>query len=279
MVATQQKITYTATPDQIEAMHEAFDEALASLNADLGQIYPLIIGGEGVSGRDLFEVRAPANTSLLLGSFQRGTAEDVDAAVAAAKRAYPAWSARPYGERVAIIRRTAEVIRERKFRLAAILILECGKTRAEAIGEVEEGADLLDEYARQMEEHKGFRIQLDSLDPAERNESVLRPFGVWAVLAPFNFPHALSAGMSAGALVAGNTVVFKPASATPLSGYELARCFLDAGVPGEVFNFVTGGGEDVGGAADGAPRRRRCRLHRFEGGWFRPLQHLQPGVS
>jgi 1-pyrroline-5-carboxylate dehydrogenase len=69
---------------------------------------------------------------------------------------------------------------------------------------------------------------------------------VWAVLAPFNFPHALSAGMSSGALVAGNTVVFKPASATPLSGYELARCYLDAGVPAGVFNFVTGGGEEVG---------------------------------
>ena len=253
MVAAQQKITYTATPDQIEAMHDAFDQALASLNAETGQTYPLIVGGEEVTGRETFEVRAPAKNSLVLGSFQRGTAADVDAAVAAAKRGYPAWAGRPYGERVAIVRRAAELIRERKFRLAAILILECGKTRAEAIGEVEEGADLLYEYARQMDEHNGFRIQLDSLDPAERNESVLRPFGVWAVLAPFNFPHALSAGMSAGALVAGNTVVFKPASATPLSGYELARCFLDAGVPGEAFNFLTGGGEEVGGRLTAHP--------------------------
>ncbi len=246
MVAADQKITYTATPDQIEAMHEAFDDALSALNAELGRTYPLIVGGEERTGRELFEVRAPANTNLLLGKFQRGTAQDVDDAVAAAKDAYPAWSHRPYKERVAIIRRVAEIIRERKVRLAAILILECGKTRTEAIGEVEEGADLLDEYARQLEEHKGFRLTLDSLDPAERNESILRPFGVWAVLAPFNFPHALSAGMSAGALVAGNTVVYKPASATPLSGYELARCFLDAGVPGGAFNFLTGGGEEVG---------------------------------
>jgi 1-pyrroline-5-carboxylate dehydrogenase len=85
-----------------------------------------------------------------------------------------------------------------------------------------------------------------SLDPREQNQSLLRPFGVWAVLAPFNFPHALSAGMSSGALVAGNTVVFKPASATPLAGYELARCYVDAGIPAGVFNFVTGSGQEVG---------------------------------
>ena len=88
--------------------------------------------------------------------------------------------------------------------------------------------------------------KLDSLDPAERNHSVLRPFGVWAVLAPFNFPHALSVGMSSGALVAGNTVVYKPASATPLAGYELARFYTDAGVPAGVFNYITGSGEEVG---------------------------------
>jgi 1-pyrroline-5-carboxylate dehydrogenase len=144
------------------------------------------------------------------------------------------------------MRRTAGLIRERKFRLAALLILEAGKNRLEAIGEVEEGADLVDEYARQMEENQGFERQMGSLDPRERNRSVLRPFGVWAVLAPFNFPHALSAGMSSGALVAGNTVVFKPASATPISGYELARCYLDAGLPPDTFNFVTGSGAEVG---------------------------------
>jgi 1-pyrroline-5-carboxylate dehydrogenase len=171
---------------------------------------------------------------------------DVDDAVAAAKAAYPAWSSRPYGERVEILRRAANLIRERKFLLSALLIIECGKNRAEAIGEVEEGADLIDEYAGQMEANRGFQREMGSLDERERNQSILRPFGVWAVLAPFNFPHALSAGMSSGALVAGNTVVFKPASATPLAGYELARCYLDAGIPAGVFNFITGSGSEVG---------------------------------
>ncbi len=245
-MVTEQKITYTATPDQIKAMHATFDQALQGVEQDLGKTYPMILNGKDVTGRKLFDVRAPANTELLLGKFQTGTKEDVAAAVAAAKAAFPAWSHRPWQERVEIVRKAAGLIRERKFRLASLLILECGKSRAEAIGEIEEGADLLTEYARQMEEHKGFVQALESLDPAEKNRSVLRPFGVWAVLAPFNFPFALSAGMSSGALIAGNTVVFKPASATPISGYELARCFIDGGVPDGVFNYITGSGESVG---------------------------------
>jgi 1-pyrroline-5-carboxylate dehydrogenase len=246
MVATVEKVTYTATAEQVERMHQAFDEALDAVQGELGRTYPMIVDGRERRGSGTFEVRAPANRDVLIGVFQTGTAKDVDDAVAAASAAFPAWSGRPYAERVGIMRRAAAIVRERKFRLAALLILEAGKNRAEAIGEVEEGADLIDEYARQMEEHKGFVLQLGSLDPGERNRSVLRPFGVWAVLAPFNFPHALSAGMSSGALVAGNTVVYKPASATPLAGYELARCYLDAGVPAGVFNYVTGSGGEVG---------------------------------
>jgi 1-pyrroline-5-carboxylate dehydrogenase len=243
---TLPKITYTATAEQIEQMHQAFDEALAEVRRDLGRTYPMIVDGVEREGDGTFEVRAPADRELVLGRFQRGTTKDVDDAVAAATAAYPAWSARPAAERIAIIRRAAALIRERKFRLASLLILEAGKNRAEAIGEVEEGADLLDAYADQVEENNGFARDLASLDPGERNRSVLRPFGVWAVLAPFNFPHALSAGMSSGALLAGNTVVYKPASATPIAGYELARCYLDAGLPGGAFNFLTGSGETIG---------------------------------
>ena len=246
MTATAEKITYTASPAQLERMHQAFDAALAEARRGLGGTHPMLIDGRERRGDDTFDVRAPADRDLLLGRFQSGTAQDVADAVAAAKAAYPAWSARPYQERVAIMRRAAELVRERKFRLSALLILEAGKNRAEAIGEVEEGADLIDAYADQVEQSRGFVHPLASLDPAERNESVLRPFGVWTVLAPFNFPHALSAGMSAGALVAGNTVVYKPASAAPIAGYELARCYLDAGIPDGVFNFVTGAGRAVG---------------------------------
>jgi 1-pyrroline-5-carboxylate dehydrogenase len=245
-VAIADKITYTSTPEQVESMHNAFDAALDQLLGNLGQTYPLLIAGEERAGGDTFEVRSPADNEIVIGRFAAGTAADVNNAVAAAKAAFPAWSQRPWQERVAILRRAAALIREQKFRLAALLILEAGKNRIEAIGEVEEAADIVDTYATQVEANDGFTRHLDSLDPAERNRSVLRPFGVWAVLAPFNFPHALSVGMSSGALLAGNTVVYKPASATPLSGYEMARIYADAGVPAGVFNYVSGSGEAVG---------------------------------
>jgi 1-pyrroline-5-carboxylate dehydrogenase len=245
-MAVAEKITYTATPEQVASMHESFDRALAEIRNELGRTYPLLIGGQERPGESTFEVRAPADRDIVIGHFASGSEADVNDAVAAARAAFPEWSHRPWQERVAILRRVAELIRERKFRLAAFLILEAGKNRVEAIGEVEEAADMIDEYTSQMEANDGFVRRLDSLDPAERNRSVLRPFGVWAVLAPFNFPHALSVGMSSGAVLTGNTVVYKPASATPLSGYELARIYADAGVPGGVFNYVSGSGEAVG---------------------------------
>ncbi|MCD6029779.1 MAG: Aldehyde Dehydrogenase [Thermomicrobiales bacterium] len=245
-MAVAEKITYTATPEQVESMHAAFDRALEEVRAELGQTYPLLIDGEERSGSETFEVRSPGDNEIVLGRFTAATKDDVNDAVAAARAAFPEWSHRPWQERVAIMRRVAELIRERKFRLAAILILEAGKNRVEAIGEVEEGADIVDEYASQMEAHEGFTRRLDSLDPRERNRSVLRPFGVWAVLAPFNFPNALSIGMSSGALLTGNTVVYKPASATPLSGYEMAKIYSDAGIPAGAFNYISGSGEAVG---------------------------------
>ena len=246
MTATDLKITYTSTPEQIEAMHSFFDDAIEGVRSELGKTYPLIIDGEDVAGRETFEVRAPADRSTVLGSFQRATGDDVERAISAAKAAYPAWSGRPWQERVELVRKAADIIRERKYKLSAILIYETGKSRTEAIGEIEEGADLLSEYADQVEAANGFVTPMDTIDPREQNVSILRPFGVWAVLGPFNFPHALCAGMSSGALVAGNTVVFKPASATPISGYEIARAYLDAGIPDGVVNFLTGGGEAVG---------------------------------
>ncbi len=246
MAEADQKITYTSTPEQIAAMHSKFDEAIEQVRAELGKTWPLIVDGEEITGRDTFEVRAPANTDTVLGHFQKATGEDVDRAVAAAKAAFPAWSKRPWQERVDLVRKAAELIRQRKYQLSAWLIFETGKSRTEAIGEIEEGADLLFEYARQVEEANGFVTPLDTIDPREQNVSILRPFGVWGVVGPFNFPHALCAGMSSGALVAGNTIVFKPASATPMSGYQIARAYVDAGVPAGVINFLTGGGAEVG---------------------------------
>ncbi len=124
MSAPAQKITYTATPEQIEAMHGEFDEALEAIKADYGATYPMIINGEEITGRETFDVRPPADRTIVLGSFQKGTTEDVDRAVAAANAAFPDWSGRPWRARVDLVRKAAELIRERKYRLSAFLIHE-----------------------------------------------------------------------------------------------------------------------------------------------------------
>ena len=116
---TAPKITYTATSEQLEEMHQAFDQALAEVRGEFGRAYPMLIDGRERTTGASFEVRAPHDRSLLLATFPAGTKADVDDAVAAAKAAYPAWSGLPYGQRVEIIRGAASLIRERKFRLAA----------------------------------------------------------------------------------------------------------------------------------------------------------------
>jgi 1-pyrroline-5-carboxylate dehydrogenase len=251
MAQTQQalpKVTYASIPtEQLEALHDAFDAALASVRAGLGGSHPLYIGGEEVRSRDgEFEARAPGDHELLLGRFQKGSAEHARAAIKAAHGAFGTWGRMPYGERLALLRAAADRFRERKAELAALLSLEAGKSRLEALGEVEEAADLISTYCDELEANGGYVREMTSLTPGERNVSKLRPYGVWAVVAPFNFPIALATGMIAGALVAGNTVVFKPASATPYSGLEVYRMFADAGLPAGVLNYVTGAGSSVG---------------------------------
>src|SRR5207244_2136581 len=167
-------------------------------------------------------------------------------ALAAARAAYPAWSARHWTERVALLKKAADGIRARRWELAALMGYEAGKNRLECVGDVEESADLIEYYCNQIENHHGFETTLGTLGPNEDNSSVLRPYGVWAVISPFNFPLALAAGPAGGALVAGNTVVFKPASATPLLGYSLLEVMVKAGIPSGVFNFITGGGGTAG---------------------------------
>lgn len=246
MVATDPKITYTSTPEQIEAMHGRFDEALASIKQGYGALYPMIINGEERTSDTTFEVVAPSDTSIVLGRFPKGTKQDVDDALAVAKAYQKEWAALAPEKRVEYVKAAAAKIRERKFMLASLMIVECGKSRTEAIGEIEEGADLLDYYADVYRENDFYVRKMRSEDPRERNISVLRPYGVWAIMAPFNFPHALAAGPIGGALVTGNTVVFKPASATALSGWYLARTLLDSGLPAGALQLVTGGGADVG---------------------------------
>jgi 1-pyrroline-5-carboxylate dehydrogenase len=241
------KITYaTMSGDQMEDVHRELDRAIEHVRPSFGRSYPLMIDGREVRAAAEFEDRSPIDTRILLGRFQSASRDQVREAIAAARAAYPAWSSRPWTERVALLHKVAGGIRERRWELSALMGYEAGKNRLECVGDVEESADLIEYYCNQIEQHHGFETTLGTLGPDEENSSVLRPYGVWAVISPFNFPLALAAGPAGGALAAGNTVVFKPASTTPLVGYALYKVMADAGMPAGVFNFITGSGGTAG---------------------------------
>ena len=138
-----------------------------------------------------------------------------------------------------------------------------GKNRVEALGEIEETADLYAYYAEEMRKNAGYVREMGRLVPTDTNTSVLRPYGVWAVIAPWNFPYALLGAPAAAALVAGNTVVMKPSSETPLSGVKLVEIFEQAGVPPGAISCLPGSGRVVGDGLRDHPERGGPDLHRF----------------
>jgi 1-pyrroline-5-carboxylate dehydrogenase len=246
MTATT-KITYTSTSGDLAEFHRLFDEALGRVRAAAGGRHPFYVDGEPVETRlEPLVDRSPIDTGLVLGRFAAARREDVDRAVSAAHRAQVGWARLPWRERVAILRRAAGLIRDRKYELAAVMSLEVGKSRLEAMGDAEESADLIDYYCQQVEDAEGFVRPMGRITPVERNTDVLRPYGVFACIAPFNFPLALSAGMSSAALVAGNAVVYKPAEDTPWTGLRLYEVYRDAGLPAGVFNLLIGHREEIG---------------------------------
>ncbi len=241
------KITYTSTSGDLGEFHHRFDEALLGVRRAAGARHPFYIGGEAIETRlEPLVDRSPIDTSFVLGTFACASRADVDRAVRSAKAAQPEWARLPWRERLAILRRAAGLIRDRKYELAAIMSLEVGKSRLEAMGDAEESADLIDYYCAQVEQADGFVRPMARVTPVERNTDVLRPYGVFACIAPFNFPLALSAGMSCAALAAGNAVVYKPAEDAPWTGLKMYEAYHDAGVPPGVFNLLVGRREEIG---------------------------------
>jgi 1-pyrroline-5-carboxylate dehydrogenase len=241
-----QKITYASLGSLGEDFHHTFDVALKHVQEKLGRTYPLYIKGSQKKARNgTFDDICPFDTRHILGKFQKANREEARQAIASAKSAFIEWRELGWPQRISFLRKAAEIMTERQFRLAAVLSLEVGKNRFEAIAEVSESVDLINYYCDQMERNRGYEIPLAS-SATEKTKSVLKPYGVWAVIAPFNFPLALATGMAAGALVAGNTVVFKAASDTPWSGFALNEIMRDAGLPIGVFNFLTGPGGEIG---------------------------------
>jgi 1-pyrroline-5-carboxylate dehydrogenase len=236
------KVTYVSMSAD-ESLHPKFEAELKRFEARLGSRYPMYIGGRKVwSGAGEFEVRSPIDTSIVIGRFQRGTREHASEAISAAKEGFERWSARPWPERVKAMQRFAALVDQRKFEIAVAITYEVGKTRMEALAEAWEAVDSVNYCAKLMRERDGFVTKMGPGGPGENTIVACKPYGVWPIISPFNFPFMLASGMAIGALITGNSVILKPTSAAPLSGLMLYQAFSDAGVPAGAVNFVTGPG-------------------------------------
>jgi 1-pyrroline-5-carboxylate dehydrogenase len=247
-MAEKFKITYSTLSADNPQMHKNYEEGIEAARAWLGSDYPYYVDGEARTSDRVEEERSPIDNDILIGRFSTATDTDVEDAVKAAHAAFEDWSATPWQERVEIMSRAAELISDRIYELSALVAIEVGKNRLEALGEVEEAADLIRYYCRQMKDNDGFAVPMEQLSETEKTKSVLRPYGVWGVISPFNFPIALSGGPAGGALVAGNTVVLKPSEQGYLIALKLYEVFKDAGVPAGAFHVLVGPGETVGNA-------------------------------
>ncbi|NJR12978.1 aldehyde dehydrogenase family protein, partial [bacterium] len=245
-------LTDFTRPDNAAAMREALNH----VKSELGRTYPLVIGGERILLKDVFPSINPARPDEVVGYFPNATAAFADKAIAAAEDAFKTWQYTPAEERARYLLKVSAEMRRRKHEFSAVLVLEVGKTWDEADADTAEAIDFLEYYARQMVRLEDSSDQLTPYPP-EQNMFRYIPLGVGAIIPPWNFANAILAGMTGAAIVAGNTVVLKPAEQSPWIGYKVAELFWQAGLPAGVLNFVTSAdGAVVGGRLVEHPRTR-----------------------
>jgi 1-pyrroline-5-carboxylate dehydrogenase len=224
----------------------AFRAALDKVKGEIGRTYPLVIDGKNIALKETFPSINPARPAEVLGNFSNGTPEHAEQAVQAAYAAFENWQYVPAEERARYLLRAAAAMRRRKHEFSAVMVLEVGKSWAEADADTAEAIDFLEYYARQA-----IRIYDNSamLTPYAPEQLALYniPLGVGAIIPPWNFPAAIPIGLFAAAIVAGNTVILKPASQSPWIAYKIAELFWDVGLPPGVLNYLTGPGGSTGG--------------------------------
>jgi 1-pyrroline-5-carboxylate dehydrogenase len=239
------RVTY-ATLAGDPNMHTDFEQGVADARAWLDAKHPFYVNGEARQRDDFHTEFSPSDSEVVIGHFAKATRDDVQEAIAAAKAYAPEWDRMGYAKRAEILERAADLMEERRYMISALMAMEVGKNRLEAIGDVQESADLIRWNAQAMVNAEGFRVPMQPLGEAGDYYDIMRPYGVWAVISPFNFPMALAAGPSSAALAAGNTVVCKPASQGAAVAHTLYEIYRDAGVPPAAFQLITGSGSVVG---------------------------------
>lgn len=234
------RVTYATLSADNEQLHAAYETGVDTARGWLGATITPFIDGKATAGSTEATMVSPNDVSLTLATVREASSAEVDDAIRVAREAAPAWAATPWQDRMAILRRGADLISERSNELAALMSMEVGKNRLEALGDVEESADLIRYYCDQFELGEGFDKPMATIAPRESTRSILRPHGVWAVISPFNFPMALAAGPVGAALLAGNTVVLKPSLQGSFTAWKFAECMYDAGLPANTLGFLPG---------------------------------------
>src|SRR5690625_705561 len=234
---------------------QAMEEALKKVEAEiLGADYPLIINGERITTEDNIVSVNPTNREEVIGNVSKANEELAERAIKVADETFNTWRKSDPKMRADILFRAAAIVRRRKHEFTALLVKEGGKPWNEADGDTAEAIDFLEYYGRQMVELKdGMYVESR---PIERNQFHYIPLGVGVVISPWNFLFAIMAGTTAAAMVTGNTVLLKPASATPVVAYKFIEVLEEAGMPKGVVNYIPGPGSEVGDYLVDHPRTR-----------------------
>jgi acyl-CoA reductase-like NAD-dependent aldehyde dehydrogenase len=233
------RVTYSNIGVDFSPVHSHLDALIPGFERDmLGREWstPFATGARS-------SLASPIDAKLSLGRFPASTTADVDSAIKAARAGARNWNRASLEQRLAFAARWREALAARKYDLGLAALYEIGKSRIEAIGEAEECVDMVDYYASELKANNGFVRPMNELVEHETATSFMKPYGVFGVIAPFNFPLALSIGMVSGALLTGNAVVYKPSPGCPLTGLIIAETLRQAGLPEGVFNIVLGDAE------------------------------------
>ncbi len=232
----------------------AMEAALEKVKSEFGREYPLVIGGQRITGLKTFDSINPSHKGQLLGKFQKGTRAHVEQAIDAAWKAFESWKRAPVDVRAGLLLKAARLMRQRKHEFSATMVYEVGKTWPEADADTAEAIDFLEFYTREAYRYAG--EQPVTKIESEDNALVYIPLGVGAVIPPWNFPLAIMCGMTSAAVVAGNTVILKPSSDSPWIAYRFFALLEEAGMPAGVVNFLSGSGSEVGDPVVQHPRIR-----------------------
>ncbi|MCR6109403.1 L-glutamate gamma-semialdehyde dehydrogenase [Bacillus sp. A301a_S52] len=238
----------------VEENRKEYQEALDFVKGQLGQEYPLIINGEKVFTEDKTISENPSNKEEVVGFVSKCSRELAEKAMQAADEAFKSWKKWDPEARANILFKASAIIRRRKHEFSAWLTYEAGKPWKEADADTAEAIDFLEYYARQILRLKD-GIDINSRD-GEHNQFIYIPLGVGITISPWNFAFAIMAGTTAGPMVAGNTILLKPASTTPVIAYKFMEVLLEAGLPKGVVNYIPGSSAEMGDYLVDHPRTR-----------------------